>query len=307
MASLRKWFALLIFLTFDLMVLGAGVRAMDAGLTCPDWPLCFGRVVPAYHLGVYLEFIHRAIAGLVALIFVYLLFRVLKNSALKHLRFAMVIAGLLLLSQIIMGGLTVLNLLAYWTVTTHLSLATAFLATLIYIRFQLSDESLEEAHTSLNYGNGFSGFILLGLLLVAGQMVLGGLVASTYSGLVCVDFPTCNGQWIPALTGVIGLQVWHRFGAYNLVLFLSALFFAARAKFNREEISRATYGALRNSFYLILAQVLVGVLNLYMMIPPWLTVIHSALAILIFVNLLRAYLSNQQFADHHDLVTLAAQ
>ncbi len=50
----------LIFLVVDLMVLGAAVRAFDAGLTCPDWPLCFGNVVPAFHWGVYFEFIHRS-------------------------------------------------------------------------------------------------------------------------------------------------------------------------------------------------------------------------------------------------------
>ena len=65
-AKFGSLLGLLIFLTVDLMVLGAGVRALDAGLTCPYWPLCFGKVIPAMHVGVWLEFIHRVIAGFVA-------------------------------------------------------------------------------------------------------------------------------------------------------------------------------------------------------------------------------------------------
>ena len=62
-----KILGFLIFLTFDLMLLGASVRALDAGLACPDWPMCFGHAIPHYELKVYLEFIHRCVAGFVSI------------------------------------------------------------------------------------------------------------------------------------------------------------------------------------------------------------------------------------------------
>ena len=89
--------SVLIFLTLDLMLLGAGVRTMDAGLACPDWPLCFGKVIPDYHFGVYLEFLHRAIAGLVSLIFFPCLIYVFINKKFHNLRWYFSVSFLLLI------------------------------------------------------------------------------------------------------------------------------------------------------------------------------------------------------------------
>src|SRR5271165_705396 len=49
-------------LAFALAVLGSWVRINGAGMTCPDWPLCRGALVPALIGGVVLEWTHRAIA-----------------------------------------------------------------------------------------------------------------------------------------------------------------------------------------------------------------------------------------------------
>lgn len=57
-ASTRKiatGFVALVVLTECLIVLGALVRAHEAGLACPDWPLCFGEFVPAFDLRVAFE------------------------------------------------------------------------------------------------------------------------------------------------------------------------------------------------------------------------------------------------------------
>jgi len=46
-------------LFFLLLVWGNLVAGMKAGLACPDWPLCHGRVLPPFRLDVWMEFTHR--------------------------------------------------------------------------------------------------------------------------------------------------------------------------------------------------------------------------------------------------------
>ena len=65
--GLARGFAALSAITFCLIVFGATVRANNAGLACPDWPLCFGEVVPRFDAKIALEWGHRLLAGLVTL------------------------------------------------------------------------------------------------------------------------------------------------------------------------------------------------------------------------------------------------
>ena len=53
--------------TYVLLVFGSAVRVHGAGLACPDWPLCFGEVIPALDFQVFMEWGHRVLAGLVSL------------------------------------------------------------------------------------------------------------------------------------------------------------------------------------------------------------------------------------------------
>jgi len=277
---LHRNIGLLVFMTFDLMILGAGVRSMDAGLTCPDWPLCFGRVVPAFHLGVYLEFIHRALAGLMAFFFFGIFVQIFRNKALQALRSTTVVGLFLLICQIIMGGLTVLKLLEFWTVTLHLMLATGFLASLFVLREKLRISKDSESPTIAN--SALFGLSGLGLFFVLGQMVLGALVASTYAGTICIDFPTCNGQWFPTLVGPIALQMVHRWGAYALGLFTIYFYFHSRGVGSKNSLLQTR----ANRFCMLVGlQFIIGILNLVLQLPPLLTVVHSALAILIFTNI----------------------
>src|SRR3989337_714101 len=55
-------------LVFVLVVWGGIVRLSGSGLAIPDWPLAEGRVLPRPHPNVLIEYVHRALAGLVGLL-----------------------------------------------------------------------------------------------------------------------------------------------------------------------------------------------------------------------------------------------
>lgn len=276
-----RWgFALLVFLTFDLMLLGAGVRALDAGLTCPDWPLCFGQAVPEFHLGVYMEFLHRTIAGIVAIIFMVLFVYSLMKASLRNTRWLMWVALFFLFAQIIMGGLTVLKLLAPGIVTLHLALAASFLIALKLIQNQVQPSPPAQAPNTYNI------LAPLGLVLVCVQILLGGWVASNYAGTACFDFPTCNGEWFPTFIGPIGAQVVHRLGAYVLVAYFIFFFIVSVRAAAQDQLDVSIKRISAKMFMIVLSQTAVGIANVLWKVPAWLTIVHLGLALYLMLLIL---------------------
>jgi len=266
--------------TFLLIVLGALVRAHGAGLACPDWPLCFGNVVPAFDLRVGFEWTHRVVAGSVALAFAGLSFAVLRQpGARARCRGWLALAALLLVLQITLGALTVLHLLAAWTVTSHLVVGNSFAACLLLIALRLRQQGPAAAATAPPSHSAWLVATLLSLLL---QLVLGGLVSSRHAGLSCPEWPTCNGgEWFPSLGGAVGLHLLHRGNGYLLVLLLGVAALRARGRGALGRVLAIAAG-------LGLAQVAVGVLNVRLGLPVEVTGLHSALAAALVLSLAAA-------------------
>lgn len=274
----RGYFALA-GLTYGLIVLGALVRAHGAGLACPDWPLCFGELIPRLDFKVAFEFGHRVVAGCVAILFGVLAVRTLRRPAIgTELRGAVLVAAALLLIQIVLGGLTVLELLATWTVTSHLVTGNAFALALVLIGRRVAwletgplRRGAPSAPSARPSGRGRVATAVIALLLAV-QIVLGGFVSSSYAGLTCPDWPTCmNGELFPTFRGIQGLHVLHRSVAYLLVLGLPMA-----AWLVRDDRSLARWLALASGLGLL--QVAVGITNVLLRLPVEITALHSALA-----------------------------
>ena len=270
-ARLANGYAGLVVLTTALIVLGAMVRAHGAGLACPDWPLCFGQLVPEFNLRVAFEYSHRVVAGCVSLIFLGLSVTLLRSPALRPIAGRYVYAGaFLLLVQIILGALTVWELLASWTVTSHLVTGNAVNASFLLIAAQLRDVS--HPRPAVAAGPGLRAAVLAsaGVLLV--QLVLGGLVSSTFAGLACDEWPACHGgEWFPGFEGARGTHLYHRLGAYTLLAALTGSAIAARGS--------GRLGHLLGAATLVgILQAGVGIANVLLRIPIEVTGLHSLLA-----------------------------
>ena len=271
----------LLVMIVTLMALGAGVRTMNAGLSCPDWPLCYGKVIPDFHPAVWFEFVHRAYAGLVAILFVGSSIFVLRSKktpegAKRSAKFGLVF----LVMQILAGALTVLWLVKWVAVTSHLLLATLFFGATFWMYQSLRPQVDQTAAAPPPRAYlSVAGFIALAVFM---QIALGGVVASTYAGSVCVDWPLCNGQWVPTWQGAIGHQITHRFMAYFLAIVITAFAILMQQLRKAPWMTPQILRLSRLNVAVVFLQVVVGIINLVYYIPPSVTVLHQSLAIILF-------------------------
>lgn len=165
--------------TLLLMAVGSATRVMNAGLACPDWPLCYGQLIPTQqmNLQVFLEWFHRLDASLIGISTILLasLSWWYRRSLPGWLPWASTFALGLIVFQGVLGGLTVTQLLRFDIVTAHLGTALLFFITLLVIGMAL-----------LPYqGTGAVGKLpwigLTAAILVYLQSILGGLVASRWA------------------------------------------------------------------------------------------------------------------------------
>ncbi|MEL6354369.1 MAG: heme A synthase [Cyanobacteria bacterium J06627_28] len=180
---IRRWVWKMAFATLALMAVGSATRVMNAGLACPDWPLCYGQLVPTsqMNLQVFLEWFHRMDASLIGLMAIGLVGLCAWHRKVLPgwLPWAAVGSLFLILVQGILGGLTVMELLRFDIVTAHLGTALVFFCTLLAIAL-----SLMPYQPTGNTGRlPWLGLAAAGLIYV--QSILGGLVASRWAAHQC--------------------------------------------------------------------------------------------------------------------------
>jgi cytochrome c oxidase assembly protein subunit 15 len=264
-------------LTFALIIVGSVVRTTGSGLACPDWPLCQGRIIPPLQFNVLVEWSHRLIALLVSLAVLTIAVTTVLSRALRpRLGLLAGLAVLLLIAQVLLGALTVWKLLDPSVVSGHLGVAMLLFVTLLAYTMKAGaaadeDEARAEAPTR---PAGLLPLAATATVLTYAQALLGGMVSTNHAGLACPEWPTCNGAWFPPLDGLVGLQMMHRYGAYTLTAVMLAL-----ATATRTASDPAIRAGGRLALTLVVAQALLGVSNVYLGLPVWLSAAHLATAV----------------------------
>lgn len=185
--------------TLALLLLGSIVHATGASLACPDWPTCFGTMMPEMTGGVFWEHLHRLWAGALLILFPVAVFLTRRAHPERVVLFRLGLAGIaLLLVQSVLGGLTVIFQLPDAISTSHLALAFLFLAlvTVILVRTGPDRNDYREA-TQARRLAWRAGLVVAGLVFA--QSVVGALVRHTDAGMACPDVPLCLGRVIPPL------------------------------------------------------------------------------------------------------------
>ncbi|QXI22958.1 COX15/CtaA family protein [Pseudomonas iranensis] len=292
-------------LALIVVLLGAYTRLTHAGLGCPDWPGCYGFIsVPESeaqlahaelhfpdapveaHKG-WNEMIHRYFAGTLGLLISVLAGRAWANR--RHPGQPVKLPLFLLavvIAQAAFGMWTVTLKLWPQVVTGHLLGGFATLSLLFLLTLRLSG-----VLPALTVPKRLQYWATAGLLLVIGQIALGGWVSSNYAAVACIDFPTCHGQWLPPadfangfhLTQHIGpnylggqldsdartaIHLTHRIGALLVTVVLLGLAWQLKA-----------VGMTRLAGLLLIAlaaQITLGISNVLFHLPLPVAVAHNA-------------------------------
>jgi protoheme IX farnesyltransferase len=262
--------------TFVLLLAGATVSATGAGLACPDWPLCQGRLIPPFERLVLIEYSHRLLASAVGLMMLALAVLVWRRPAPRPRFVPLAVVLLVLLgAQVALGGVTVLSALKPIVVGTHLATAMLFLALLVALTARAYWEGgapLEPDAAGGRSGSPLTGLrrlVHLAVALVFLQIAVGGFVSAFGAGLACPDFPLCDGRLLPSARPVVVVHVFHRLLAFAVVVVLAAL--AGKARASRDRFVRSAAAA---AVLLVIVQVVLGALNVLTRLDAAVRVAH---------------------------------
>lgn len=334
----RKLTLLGAILALLVIILGAYVRLSNAGLGCPDWPGCYGKVLvsdsiqfkadaeaafpnePLDIAKAWKEMSHRYLAaalGVLVLALLPLAWRLKQQraAAIGLTTSLLILVGL----QAALGMWTVNLKVMPIVVTGHLLLGfiTFWVLNWTWLRVNVGvvPRSIKAGPTL------FAAFGMLVLLL---QIVLGAWVSTNYAALACSDFPRCNGAWLPeadyasALDLFYGLRSWdpsplpasaqlavhalHRLGALVSFVVLSLVMLSATSERYPKPVRRA--GVLLSM--LLLVQIVLGIFGVKHSLPLWLAVAHNAFAALLMLPLLGIYFFGKYSLPGEEPVALEA-
>jgi heme a synthase len=330
--GLSIWFSILIILTFVLIVWGAMVRLTGSGLSIPEWPVINGSLLPpsadadwqevfkTYYLEIHnttdpigpdamsmsrfktmfsIEYIHRAIAAIVGIIFIILLvISMIQKNRRKLIGDLMMIALFMLMVQVLLGGIVVKEELKAALVAAHLAAAYLFFALILWsylkLRFSAGINALPQP--SMNKLWLFSTIAAVVLFL---QIVSGGLMAGSGAGHILNTYPKMGDVWVPSARVMFSdiydsfwqnltenrvlIQFLHRWWIMMVILTIGLM----HAFSSKTRLSSRGRLALLGTGIILVFQLLLGIGNLMMKVPVYMSVSHSAVALLLFVCLIR--------------------
>lgn len=266
------------------VALGGVVRVTGSGDACPDWPLCHGQIIPPLDYHIWLEFTHRLAATAVG-------FLVVASFVLawRHLRTstpAIVATGastILVVVAAILGGLTVLSELSWWTRLIHLGLAELTVAGLAVAWLAgppddrpdgppMPDAGVPKQDRRLAWA-GLSGLLV--------TILFGSYMVGMNYGAACPSWPLCMGNTLPGGTPFV-VNMTHRYMvAIVAVLVLRTCFVAWKQGAARGQLR--WLAALTAGFLLI--EIGVGALTAWMDSTPFIASLHLIFATMSWVSM----------------------
>ena len=318
--TIRRLVFCSILLAIIVVTLGAYTRLTHAGLGCPDWPGCYGLLdVPETSTEIsqaeqafperpvepekaWNEMIHRYFAGSLGLLIL-----VIALLSIKYREQGIPV----LLPLLILVVVTFQAALGMWTVTmmlmpivvmAHLlgGFTTLCLLFLLYLR--LNPYRVPGGDASVRK---YAAFGMIGIVILTGQIALGGWTSSNYAALVCTELPICQSGWVEQLTFEnsfspippekdtyefghlnhyerVTIHAMHRIGAIATSVYLLWLAVMVFRKAHTSFFKQSALGLIG----ILTLQVLLGVSNIWFSLPLSVAVSHNIVAACLMLMLI---------------------
>ncbi|PAP77369.1 COX15/CtaA family protein [Rubrivirga marina] len=261
---------------------GAFVRASGSGAGCGDhWPLCNGEVVPtAPTMNTIVEFGHRitsALAGIAALGLVAVVFRgTAKGSPVRKAAVASLV--FMITEGAIGAGLVLFEYVAYNPSIGRAVWMAAHLTNTFFLLGALTltawwSEGADTPRLGMRAEAGWVGAALLAVL------VLGAGGAITALGDTLVLGGGLDPETDPIVAAILGARVFHPTMAFVALAILGAAVFATRTGARPTTLGMTILGVF-------LGQMALGALNVALMAPIWLQIVHLLITDLIWIAMI---------------------
>ena len=218
--GLHRFAVLTAAATLLLIVAGGLVTSTESGLSVPDWPLSYGRLMPPMVGGIFYEHGHRMVAtsvGILTVILAVWLFRREPRAWVRRLGYAALAAVIL---QGVLGGLTVIFLLPTAVSVAHACLAQTFFCLAVTLAVVTSprwrDADRAPGGSVARIGAATVAMIFL-------QLLIGAVMRHNKAGLAIPDFPLAFGRVVPPFSSFpVAIHFAHRVGALAVAAFVVA-------------------------------------------------------------------------------------
>ena len=282
--GVRRWaWATLAF--FVLVVLeGAVVRATSSGAGCGDrWPLCNGEILPHHpRLATVIEFTHRSLTGVSTLMFAVLIAWTFYATAKRHpARRAAVASGLLLLSEALLGAILVLKHLVEKNSSglrvvmqsVHFTNTMLLLAAVTLTAVFLGRPARAAFHEA-----SLRTLSLLTVLATILTGATGSLAALADTIFPSSDLRTALAADFAAHSPVLIRMRWMHPAASAAAILLTLALMLRYRRAGQQTVALALGANL-------VAQVLIGSMDVLLLAPTWLQVLHLLSADVFWISL----------------------
>ncbi|MBA4715112.1 MAG: COX15/CtaA family protein [Dehalococcoidia bacterium] len=249
--------------------LGGFVRVTGSGLGCPDWPLCYGKIIPPMNYHTLIEWGHRtsgALLGLLILLINIIVWYQNRNN--KFLTYTSLISLILVIVVGGIGGAVVLTELEPSLRTLHL-----FLAQMIIFCLGLSYVSINTHNLSLKNQIIFDKYSLMAgvvALTVLVSLLTGSYAVWKGAGTVCSSWPFCTSSSIIPESFLGWVHMTHRI-ASSLAGIIGLFFLYI---FLKKRFSSTVFVLSIFSLAMIFSQIILGALNPWTKFDVWIRVAH---------------------------------